>query len=203
MKTTINLIALAFCVAFMSCETENVTDETNSSDDLNRVIQLAGEKDDDKDDDECETAYAFHKDALCFLDDAELNSNKWGWSIGPLSDPFSNTYEIYQAAGQCNLDNGELIGYLDVSYVDGVVLVDYFAYEGYGFFETHLFVGDEKYPRKRNGQFTVAPGSYTYSHTLDEGDDYDNYKVDDVEGEIYIIAHAVVCPFKKEEDPKN
>ncbi len=180
---------LSFFISFTSCE----KDDSMSEDNINREIKNEKEKD------ECETAFAYGKpeEAICFLDDDELNSNRWGWSIGPISVNHSESYLIYQSAGGCNLDNGELIGTLHVVYESDYVLVDFVANEGYGFFETHLFVGNEKYPRKRNGQFTVAPGQYTESNNYPDGSLNDNYKIDNVEGQIYIIAHAVVCPFKK------
>ncbi|WP_298756098.1 hypothetical protein [uncultured Psychroserpens sp.] len=190
MKTFFKLILLTFFVSFTSCETEDVITENNS----NR--ESINEK-------ECETAFAYGKEdeAVCFLDDDDLNSNRWGWSIGPLTPDHYESYLIYQAAGGCNLNNGEVIGTLNVVYEDDYVLVDFVANEGYGFFETHLYVGATKYPTKRNGQYTVAPGQYPFSNDIPEGASDDSYKIDDVEGGIYIIAHAVVCPFKK--DDKN
>nr|WP_321234766.1 hypothetical protein [uncultured Psychroserpens sp.] len=189
MKTLFKLIVVSFFISFSSCE----QDEVITEDSLNREVK------DEKI--ECETAFAYGKEdeAMCFLDDDDLNSNRWGWTIGPISAYHNDSYPIYQAAGGCNLNNGELIGTLYVVYESDYVLVDFVANEGYGFFETHLYVGNEKYPRKRNGQFTVAPGQYPYSDSFPDGTSIDNYKIDDVEGDIYIIAHSVVCPFKKDE----
>lgn len=191
MKTLFKLLVFAFFVSFSSCDQEDVITEES----FDRTSK------DDKEKDECETAFAYGKDdeAICFIDDDDLNSNRWGWSIGPISAYHNQSYDIYQAAGGCDLDNGELIGTLYVEYESDYVLVDFVANEGYGFYETHLYVGNEKYPTKRNGQFTVAPGQYPYSNTFPDGSSDDNYKVDDVKGDIYIIAHAVVCPFKKDE----
>ncbi|WP_460220213.1 hypothetical protein [Psychroserpens sp. MEBiC05023] len=188
MKTLFKLIVFCFFISFSSCEQEEVIVE----DSLERST---------KDEDGCETAFAYGKEdeATCFLDDDDLNSNRWGWTIGPITPNYDGSYEIYQAAGGCNLDNGELIGTLYVTYESDYVLVNFVANEGFGFFETHLYVGNEKYPTKRNGQFTVAPGQYPYNGSFPEGTLFDDYKIDDVEGEIYIIAHAVVCPFKKED----
>ncbi|OUS01456.1 hypothetical protein A9Q86_06645 [Flavobacteriales bacterium 33_180_T64] len=189
MKLLLKLIIISSFAFFSSCSKEELNNENN----LNREL---------KDEKGCETAFAYGKEdeATCFLNDQDLNSNRWGWSIGPITEIHNESYQIYQAAGRCLLENGTLIGTLNVVYEDGYVLVDFVASEGFGFFETHLYVGNEKYPRKRNGQFTVAPGQYPYSHDIPEGTSNDPYKVDDVEGEIYIIAHAVVCPFKKEEN---
>jgi hypothetical protein len=190
MKTLFKVIFLCFFISFSSCEQEDVITDDN----LNQSLEK------DKDDG-CETAFAYGKkdEATCFIDDNDLNTNRWGWTIGPISVNHDESYQIYQAAGGCNLNNGELIGTLYVIYESDYVLVDFVANEGYGFFETHLYVGNEKYPTKRNGQFTVAPGQYPYSNDIPSGSSFDDYKIDDVEGPIYIIAHAVVCPFKKEE----
>ena len=59
-----------------------------------------------------------------------------------------------------------------------------------------MFIGNEKYPRKNNGSFTVAPGQYPYGNSLPDGSSFDSFEVDGFSGEIYIIAHAVVCSYE-------
>jgi len=185
MKNVLRIAFLFTLVFFISCQNESVQD----SNDFN----LEREKGKGKEKSECETAFAYFENA-CFIDDDDLNSNRWGWSIGPLSAPSEESYPIYAGAGQCNLQNGEQVGELLVNYAeDGTLSVQYSAYSGYAFFETHLYVGDEKYPRKNNGQYTVAPGQYGNSNSYDGGVSSDSYDFEDLEGEIYIIAHAVVC----------
>ncbi|MBR9913609.1 MAG: hypothetical protein GYB32_02085 [Algicola sp.] len=186
MKSILRIFALSLLVMLFSCEQDTINDDSN----LDRKP---------KQEDGCETAYAYGKEdeAICFLNDPDLTSNKWGWSIGPLTATHTQSYIIYQAAGQCNTDNGQEIGTLYVHYESNYVLVDFVANDGYGFFETHVYVGNQKFPTKRNGQFTVAPGQYPFSHDLPDGVSVDSYKIDDVEGPIYVIAHAVVCPYKK------
>lgn len=201
MKFLTKLIVLSLFVSFFSCETESVN-ETNSQQELLRKGK-GNDKDEVKDEGSCETAYAFAKEALCFIDDDELNSNKWGWTIGPIKAPYTSAFPLYQGAGQCNLDNGELIGTVYIKYIDDHLQIDYVTNDGYGLFETHLYVGSEKYPRKNNGQYTVAPGQYTYQNLSPEGSLQDTYEVFDLEGEIYVIAHAVVCPFEKSKDDNN
>lgn len=182
------LIVLLLFMSFFACEKEGISIEDTTTE--------LREPD-------CETAFAYDKDAMCFLNEPNLNANRWGWSIGPLQAPLNTSYPIYQAAGQCNLDNGQLIGRLYVSYIGTTLTVDYVAYDGFGFYETHFYVGNEKYPRKRNGQFTVAPGQYPFSHSFPNGAIDDNFKVDRVSGKIFIIAHAVVCPYIKKDDDVN
>ncbi|MEH6536969.1 MAG: hypothetical protein V7719_11280 [Psychroserpens sp.] len=196
MKTIFKLFLVCLVISFTSCEKSEISNENDSLELENREPDVKG----------CETAYAFDKEALCFSDDDDLNSNRWGWSIGPLTAPYSNTYDIYQAAGQCNLENGEIVGTLTVNYgLDGTVSVDYNAFEGFGFYEAHLYIGNEKYPRKRNGSFTVASGQFNHSYSNADGTDHVPFDATDYSGGIYIIAHSVVCPYDKkdEKDDKN
>ncbi|MFC4220481.1 hypothetical protein [Flagellimonas marina] len=124
----------------------------------------------------CETAFARGTDGnTCFIGNG---FNRWGWSIGPLSDGAEESYDIYAGAGQCDISKGELIGTVDVSYVGGEVTVTYNIDDSYNVTETHTYAGNSMFPTK-NGKPTVAPGQYTIS--------------DDLGDEIYVIAHAVVC----------
>jgi len=179
------LLLFVTSFAFISCETEEVIIEPENLDLLSRQVS--------KDDKGCETAFAYYKGA-CFSEDG---FNRWGWVIGPLESGSKAEYDIYQAAGKCDINKGELIGSLYVTYSDGNVTVEYNAIPGYQFFETHLYVGNDKYPTLKNGKPTVAPGKYPYKHSLPEGDSSDYFKIDKIKGDIYIIAHAVVCPKDK------
>jgi len=135
---------------------------------------------------ECETAYAYGDDlATCFLDIPEVNSNNWGWSNGPISDPSSYSWDIYAGAGQCDITKGTLVGTLDVDYSGGICTVFYNIDADFTLDETHLFVGDEMLPRKK-GQFTTAPGQFPYSGQS-------SYTIDGLSGDIYVVAHSVVC----------
>lgn len=194
MKSVFKLFICLSLVFAFNCDKEAIQSEPELLDEneflLNREKDEIGY---------CETAFAYDSEAICFANDDDLNSNRWGWSIGPLSDGFDGTFDIYQGAGRCNINNGELIGSLTISYSGGTVSVDYSADDGYAFFETHLYVGYEKYPRKKNGQFTVAPGQFGNSDSYPEGTSDVNYTIDGLSGDIYVIAHAVVCEVKKEE----
>lgn len=127
----------------------------------------------------CETAFAFSGDQNdCFINNG---FSRWGWSI-KINEPGDYTYDIYAGAGQCDLSKGELVGTVDVSYSNaGNVSVTYNIDSSYTVNETHTYAGKNMFPSKKGkkGGPTVAPGQYTISDNLD--------------GEIYVIAHAVVC----------
>lgn len=126
---------------------------------------------------ECETAFAYSG----AQEDCFLNSgfNRWGWTIGPLEDGDSATYDVYAGAGQCDLNKGELVGTVDVTYLNGEVEVTYNIDSSYNVEETHVYAGTEMFPTNKKGKPTVAPGQYENLGGFD--------------GPVYVIAHAVVC----------
>ncbi len=138
---------------------------------------------------ECETAYAYGGEgiATCFLDIQGVNSNNWGWSNGPISDPSSYSWDIYAGAGQCDINKGTWVGTLDVDYSAGTVIVTYNIDPDFTLDETHLFIGEngEMLPRK-TGEYTTAPGQFPYSGQS-------SYTIDGLSGDIYVVAHSVVC----------
>lgn len=152
----------------------------------------------------CETAFAYDGVlAECFSEYSNLipNDNRWGWTIGPLNYG-SYTFPIYAAAGNCDLNNGYLVGTLYIDYsgpVDlnetGEAIITFSMDPGYSLDETHLYVGDEPIYKKKQGQgyvYTVAPGQYPYKNEDLNGASSDVYNVY-IDGPIYVIAHAVVC----------
>lgn len=144
---------------------------------------------------ECEatdTAFAYD-DILgtCFLDIEGLNANRWGWTIGPL-DEGEYEFEIWAGAGQCDLLNGTLVGMLSVEYFEGTATVTYIMDACRTLKETHLYIGNDILPTGNNGDYTVAPGQYGNTHSEVE-DEADQYVIEGLSGEIYLIAHAVVC----------
>lgn len=126
---------------------------------------------------ECETAFAYDEapDGTCFLD---LGFDRWGWSI-KLSEPGTYTFPVYAAAGQCDLSKGTYVGDVTAIYADGTVTFEYDFEEGFSASETHFYAGYNQVASDKKGKPTVAPGQYKIGTGL--------------EGEIYIIAHAVVC----------
>jgi hypothetical protein len=143
----------------------------------------------------CETAYAYggYCYAHCFLTDYLGQSfGNWGWTNGPLAPRYrAYVFDIYAGAAQCNLYKGKKVGWLTVYYDGSDALVTYNMFYGYKMDKTHLYVGSEPWPRK-NGDYTVAPGQYPYSHDLNNAS-ADWYRVEGLSGNIYIIAHAEVC----------
>lgn len=128
--------------------------------------------------DSCETSFAIgnaDNEYACF---SEGGFNRWGWSIGPISEG-TYTYDVYAGAGQCITDNGVLAGTVTIEYSNGLVSAEYDFLDGYTTSETHLYAGSTMYPTKNNGRNTVAPGQYYIEANLS--------------GDIYVIAHAVTC----------
>jgi len=133
----------------------------------------------------CETAFAFGN--TCFID---LGFNRWGWTNGPLS-PGVFTYDIYAGAGQCDTSKGALVGTLTLTYDGANAQVTFSMNPGYTMSETHLYIGNENLPTK-NGTPTVAPGLYGNIHDLNNATS-DTFTITGLSGDIYIVAHAVVC----------
>ncbi|MBT8269633.1 MAG: hypothetical protein KJN59_10455 [Bacteroidia bacterium] len=177
MKSIIRVVSLAAVLVFFGCNVENISETNLSSQD-----QLKSAK-------ECETAFAYYEDG-CFLDD---DFNRWGWTLGPLSEGFSGSFDLYAGAGQCKLIKGELVGSVSVEYSDGTVTVEYETMEGKCLTETHVYVGNEEYPTNPAGKPTVAPGQYGNSNSYPDGATADSFTVGDLSGDVYVIAHAVVC----------
>jgi len=151
-------------------------------------------------DENCETAFAYGGSyAHCFitgLDFAPWNIpdntfNRWGWTNGPLGAG-EYTFDIYAGAGQCDLSKGTLVGTLTVDYDGSTAEITYTMDSGFTMDETHLYVGSEILPRDVNNNYTVAPGQYPDQHDLDDATT-DSYTVYDLSGDIFVVAHAVVC----------
>lgn len=143
---------------------------------------------------QCETAFAAGD--VCFLD-LDLNSdgkgdfNRWGWTNGPLSEG-SYAFDIYAGAGQCDIEKGTHVGTLSVVYGNGIATVTFDMFAGYAMNETHLYVGNDILPKDK-GEYTVAPGQYPDIHEELGGASSDSYTVEGLSGDIYVVAHAVVC----------
>lgn len=159
--------------------------------------------------DETETAFAYDETlGTCFIDIPELTSNRWGWTIGPLAaadgEEEDGLYDfpIYAAAGQCDTSKGMLVGQLFVSYVDGTATVTYVMDSCRILTETHLYVGSDPVPTGPSGDLTVAPGQYGNIHDEEDAPnaEFDEYEITGLSGDIYLIAHAVVCVEPEPED---
>lgn len=155
----------------------------------------------------CETAFAYSGGTnaadgditTSFLDIDENNDgngdfNRWGWSNGAVG-PGTYTWDIYAGAGQSNISKGTLVGTLTVDYDGSKANVSYDIDAPYSMDETHLYVGNEILPRDVNNQFTVAPGQYPTIHGDLNGITTDAYVVNNLSGDVHVVAHAVVCGF--------
>lgn len=117
----------------------------------------------------CETAFALagNGDETCFIgadfdgDQVDDGFNRWGWS-NMVSPGTNMQWPVYAAAGQCNLGNGELIGYLTVNYDGQTANVTFDRVGDFVLDEEHLYIGNEPLPRDATGDFTVAPGQYPH-----------------------------------------
>jgi hypothetical protein len=136
-----------------------------------------------------ETAFAFGG-ALARTFDSFDASNRWGWTNGPLAAG-SYRFPIYAAAGRNIIENGFLVGYLDLVYNGSEATVAFEMLPGFSLTETHLYVGNDPLPRNARNEETVAPGQYPASNELDHATS-DSYVIGNLSGSVYVIAHAVV-----------
>ncbi len=211
--TTLRTLLIALCLVFtFGCETEAVETEDFLLSRQNNASNTNSDDPDEEEEDEteeeeedtCETLFAFgdNEDSTCFIDDG---FNRWGWTIGPITDG-DYTFDLYAGAGQCDTERGTHVGALSVTYneTEGTVDVNFDMLEGFVLNETHLYIGNDPYPIGNNGQDTVAPGQYPYQNQLEDASS-DSYSISDISGEIYIIAHGVVCdaPDDEEEDDED
>jgi hypothetical protein len=138
----------------------------------------------------CETAFAYGGEKATTFTDL-IGTPRWGWSNGPLIEG-DYAFDIYAGAGRNDLDRGTLVGTLTVHYADGTATVTYALSEGFTLSETHLYAGTATMPVKKKDVPTFAPGQYGNNHDLDAATG-DTFTVEGLSGDIYIVAHAVVC----------
>ena len=199
-----NIQKLLFCcILFLfSCEVERVAPNSASADKKPNQSENNDTESSDDDDEECETFFAFGAEEIsnCFFED---DFNRWGWTNGPLQGGEYN-FDLYAGAGQCDLEKGTLVGLLTISYdeITGSAEIEFEMNEGYFLSETHLYIGNEPYPTDNNGNYTVAPGQFPFQHQLDDVES-DSYTINDLSGEIYVIAHGVVCNDDNNSDDDN
>ncbi|MEZ4430952.1 MAG: hypothetical protein R3F65_00965 [bacterium] len=136
----------------------------------------------------CETAWAFTDDAHAFcntdIDGDGRDESRWGW-YAELA-PGSYSFDLYAAAGQCDIERGARVGSLGVEYDGATATVTYTLDDGIGLRETHLYVGAER-------QTTLAPGQLGYQHERLDDAAEDSYGIAIDADPIFLSAHAVVC----------
>lgn len=141
----------------------------------------------------CETAYGkANAGASCFTD---YGFGNWGWTNGPLAVG-TYEFELWAAAGQCDTGKGALAGKVIVDYNGSSAQVTYMTNGDYVMTETHLWVGDSPFPLKQQGKKlvpTAAPGQFPAGDGDLDNSNMETYTIDGLSGEIWVIAHAVVC----------
>ena len=151
----------------------------------------------------CETSFArktVESYVRCFLNldldqNGTMDFNRWGWTNGPITESHVHTwYNIYAAAGQCDISKGTFVGVMHVVYSEGTATVYIDMNSPYTLKETQLYIGNDILP-KNNGQYTVAPGQYPYKHEDLVAADKDQYTIPGLSGDLYIVLHATVCGF--------
>lgn len=184
-----NIPKLLICCVLLifSCQVDQFDKNNISSDNITDYIEKNSEEEA-----ECETFFALGNEvmATCFLDDG---FNRWGWTNGPLSTG-EYTFDLYSGAGHCDTEKGTLVGFLTINYdeIIGTAEIGFEMLDGFVLSETHLYIGNEPYPKDQNGNYTVAPGQFPYQNDLD-GVESDSYTINDLIGDIYVIGHGVVC----------
>ncbi len=138
-----------------------------------------------------ETAFAYYAGAAtCFIGSPYIETNRWGWTNGPLAAG-TYTFDVYAGAGRCDLSKGTRVGTLTLVYDGSTATVAFAMLSGFVMDETHLYVGSEPLARDVKDEYTVAPGQYPVQHDLTAATS-DSYTVSGLSGSIYVVAHAVV-----------
>lgn len=176
------VLLLLISIVLVSCETDDIQILTE-----NEVLYQERANEGELG---CETAFAYYKEG-CFIEDG---FSEWGWVIGPLKEGFEGEFDMYQGADQCDISKGQHRGSVTIKYSKkGSLEVIYKAISGYAFFETQIYVGNEKYPALNNDKPIVDPSEYTEQHWYSGGEFKDYYKIDNMSGDLYVIAHAAIC----------
>lgn len=113
----------------------------------------------------------------------------WGWTNGELT---SGTYEMDLWAGSqgCDATNGTLVGTVTIEYNGTSADVTYNVDPAYELKSTYLYVGDKILPKKWR-RYRVAPLFYPKKH-YNVNATTDSFTVNNLSGEIYIAASAIV-----------
>lgn len=154
-----------------------------------------------------ETAFAYDGDASgCFQNYSQFldNPQRWGWTNGTYG-PGTHNFKIFAGAGLCDINKGVYVGDLSVNYSGTTAVVKY-TLSGtnaqttlpYSLREVHLYVGNDEFPKITNGaqagEYTIAPGKFPYKASGLTGQTY-TFTVNNLSGNVYVIAHAVVHGF--------
>jgi hypothetical protein len=137
---------------------------------------------------ECdETAWGMGIPATCF---SALGLSNWGWT-NQITIAGTYTLYLYAGAAQCDINKGTLVGEAVVVFDGSTATVNYTAYSGFTFAETHVYIGKLPLPKTKTGAYNSAPGQFPYKAGASVT----------ITAPFYVAAHAkVVAPcdaFKK------
>ena len=179
----LGLLLLLGGLVLTSCQREELNTYVDGTEFKAKVKINETESESDSESDGCETAFGRYCECAsqntCFSD---FGISRWGWSV-ELNSYRSYKFNLFAGAGKCEIDKGEYVGYVYVTFNgDGTVTYgDVKILDGFKMTEFHFFSGDSEMPLKGNGDMTAAPGQYTNS-----GDQNGDKKV-------FVIVHASVC----------
>jgi len=111
-----------------------------------------------------------------------VKSNNWGWNIGPITDGYSEIHDLIAGAGGNIVENGTLVGHVEIVYSGGYVTVTYHMLDGFELMDTHVWIGTSNLPKLKNGKMTDSPGQFPYEDGVSIA----------ATGPVYVAAHAVV-----------
>ncbi|WMI65042.1 T9SS type A sorting domain-containing protein [Aestuariibaculum sp. YM273] len=154
----------------------------------------------------CETAFGvatYIENGLVYVNDGDNGVSscfrndgfqRWGW-VNKITEFGSHEFSLYAGAGRCDISKGDYAGTVTLNYAeDGTVDVVYEMLEGFVLSEAHVYVGCDPYPKTKKGDYTVAPGQYSFN-AGDLGYVQTTFSTPSIvaSGDFYFIAHAVVC----------
>jgi hypothetical protein len=155
----------------------------------------------------CMEAYAYNSvgtnAAFCFEDDG---FDSWGWTNEIVYSeayysfpPVTQSFPIYANADECNLQNGSIIGQLEITITAGdsqaTATIAYKINNDLIISDLNLYVGTDPYPLNTNAMQTISSEYFTYSFS-DFGPDHSINNISWPLTDVYFIAQASVCPLE-------
>ena len=141
--------------------------------------------------------------AFCFKDDG---FDTWGWTnqIVYSEDyyrlpPVVQSFPIYANADECDLQNGSIIGHLEITISAGdsqaIATIAYVINNDLIIDDLNLYVGTDAYPMDINDRQTISFEYFNYSYN-DFGIDHSINNIAWPLTDVYFIAQASVCPLE-------
>jgi len=154
---------------------------------------------------DCMEAYAYNSVnasvASCFIDDG---FDSWGWTNELVYSedfyrlpPVTQRFPIYANADYCDLQNGSIIGHLEITISAGdsqaSATIAYVINNDLIIADLNLYVGTDTYPLDANDKQTISFEYYNYSFN-DFGVDHSINNIAWPVTDVFFIAQATVCP---------